>query len=86
MLRPLDSVSAHRCEIVNEYLLLVLFCHFLYQTDLVPDLEIRYYVGWSIVCIITISILVNFGGVFIITLSKSWHQIKIRRLKYTYKL
>ena len=77
LLRPLETRSAHRIELGSEFLILVLFCQFLCHTNLVSNMDVRYYIGWSIVAIISASIFFNFGNVLRHSIAEIMRKIKI---------
>lgn len=79
--RPLESSKAHIIEIGNEYLIVILFNHFLCHTDLVQDLEVRYIIGWQIIAIISLSVVINFGLVLRDQIVALIRQIKLRKLR-----
>ena len=75
------TINANRIELYNESIILVLFTHFLCHTDLVTNLDVRYYVGWSIIAIIAVNIVFSFGSVIWVSIAQLRDFIKIYRLR-----
>ena len=66
LLRPLESKSAHWIEQGNQLLIIVLFSLLLCHTGLVNDLDVRHFIGWTIVAITSLGITINLINVL-------WH-------------
>ena len=69
ILRPLETRSAHWIELASEFQILAVFSNLLCFSGLVSDLDARYYTSWSIISIISIGILLNFGNVLRTTIT-----------------
>lgn len=61
--RPFASKWAARVEIMNEFIILVLYCHCVTQTDYVIYLEGRHLTGWSMIGVICFAMLANFAAI-----------------------
>ena len=85
LLRPLESRGAHRIELTSEFLILVLFCNLLCHTGLVNDLDVRYYIGWSIISIVSVGIILSFGNVIRLSIVAYFHAYKICKHKSALK-
>ena len=81
LLRPLNSSSAHRLEYCNEILILALFSLFSGMTDLISDLELRNKITWSIIGLISMSIVINFSLIIKTNVTHIWTYCKLRRLR-----
>lgn len=81
MLEPFDSRGTHRLEIFNEYSVMLLFNLFMCHTDIVPFLDVRYNVGWGIICFTSAVIALNFSIVIWRTFVAFLAKVRIARLK-----
>ena len=77
--------NANRIELANESIILVLFTHFLCHTDLVTNLDVRYYIGWSIITIISVNIVISFGSVIWLLIVEIKDMMRIFKLKRAMK-
>ena len=80
-MRPLETRSSQQIELISEFLILALFSNLLCLTGLVNDLDVRYFIGWSIVCIVSLDMILSFGNVLRITVLGLIHKIKLYTLK-----
>ena len=78
LVRPFNSVSGNRLELLNEYTILLLYCHCVTQTDFVEDPNGRKVAGWSLIALISINIIVNFGSMIASDLNKLFRRVKLR--------
>jgi len=58
-------------EIFNEVTIMICTYHLFLFTEYVPDAQVRYMIGWSIVGVTTFNILVNILVVLVSTVFKS---------------
>lgn len=61
----------------NEYTILLIYCLCLTQTDFVDNVRGRKVMGWSLIGLISLNIVINFGSMITSDLKKT-----IKRLKY----
>ena len=64
-IRPYTNEAENILELVNEFTYLLIYCHLICQTDFVQDIFGRQVMGWSLICLIAITVLVNFGFVLV---------------------
>jgi hypothetical protein len=60
---PKEAKLQNKIECINEVLMLVMINHFYLFTDFLPDLEIKYALGFSLLFIIVIMFIFNFASV-----------------------
>ena len=82
-MRPLETRSAHRIEFISEFFILAVFCNLVCQ-GLVGDFDVRYYIGWSIVSIVSLGMILSFGNVLRIAIFGIIHRIKMFALKRSF--
>ena len=63
--RPYASKKENILDMMNEYTILVLYCHVVTQTDFVLDIAGRNYMGWSLICVLCLNVAVNLGNILI---------------------
>jgi hypothetical protein len=63
--RPLASRWENILDLLNEYTILVLYCHVITQSDFVPEIAGRNAMGWSLIVLICLNILLNFGNILL---------------------
>ena len=85
ILRPFESRGALWIGLTSEFLILVLFCNLLCHTGLVNDLDVRYYIGWSIISIISVGIIFSFGNVLRLSFVAYFHAYKMCKHKSALK-
>ena len=83
-MRPLETRSAHQIELISEFFILALFSNLLCHTGLVGNLDVRYYIGWSIICIVSLDMILSFGNVLRIAILGLIHKMKICLLKRSF--
>ena len=66
--RPLASNWENILDLLNEYTILVLFCIVITQTDFVLKIVVRGAMGWSLIALISISIVLNFSNILVLEL------------------
>ena len=79
--RPYKDEVENRFEIFNEFTYLIVYCHIVCQTEFVLDIAGRDVMGWSLIGVISVNILVNFGNVLVQDLMKLHYRIKFWCLK-----
>jgi hypothetical protein len=57
--RPFELPLMNRMEIFNEFCVLLAATHLFWFTDFVPDPEIQYLYGWSLIAVSVLNIFVN---------------------------
>ena len=65
IIRPYTNKVDNILELVNEFTYLIVYCHLICQTDFVQDIFGRQVMGWSLIALIVLNILVNFGNVLV---------------------
>ena len=58
LFKPYANKRENILEILNEYTILVLFCHLITQTDFVLKMAARRAMGWSLIGLISVNIIV----------------------------
>ena len=81
ILKPFNQTRGNGIEIWNEYTILLIYCHCLTQTDFVEDIKGRLVMGWSLIGLISLNILINFGSMIASDLHKFFHRIKLYVMK-----
>ena len=81
LFKPYANKRENILEILNEYTILVLFCHLITQTDFVLNMAARRAMGWSLIVLISVNIIVNFGNILILELWTLCRKIKLFYLK-----
>ena len=80
-MRPMETRSSHWIELASEFFILALFSNLLCHTGLVGNLDVRYYIGWSIVSIVSLEMILSFGNVLRIAILGLIHKMKMYMLK-----
>ena len=80
-IKPYTKEAENILELVNEFTYLLIYCHLICQTDFVQDIFGRQVLGWSLICLIVISVLVNFGIVLVKDCETVHRKIKLCFLK-----
>ena len=57
--RPFEITLMNNMEIFNEFCVFLATTHLFQFTDYVPDPEIQYFFGWSIIGVTLLNIIVN---------------------------
>jgi hypothetical protein len=57
-------------EIFNEFIVLLCCYHLHLFTDFLDSAETKYRFGWSIISIVVLSLVINFGKIFIETIKE----------------
>ena len=79
--KPMETRAAQRFELASEFTILVLFSHFICQTDLVTDLEARSTTGWSIISVTSLSIVLNFLKILWSNVTFARERCRVYKLK-----
>ena len=80
-MRPLETRSAHQIELISEFFIVTLFSILLSHAGLVGSSDVRYYIGWLVVCTVSLQMFLTFGNVLRIAIFGIIHKIKIYMLK-----
>jgi len=56
---PFELPIMNKIEIFNEFCILLACTHLFWFTDFVPDPEIQYLLGWSLITVSVLNIIVN---------------------------
>ena len=75
---PLETRLANRIELFNEICIHIATTHLLFFTDWIPDPDMQYLMGWSMIVFICGCMLVNFTLVFYF----AGRQVKLLLIKY----
>jgi amino acid transporter len=78
---PSKLKNDRRTEIINEVIITFIFYTFLCFSDLVPDLQIRAFIGSMSCLLVMLHFLANVGVIVYFTLSKCREKARKRRLK-----
>ena len=81
IVRPFNSKAGYLLELMNEYTILLLYCHCVTQTDFVGDIRGRMFMGWSLIVLISLNIAINFGYMLVRDLSQTFRKLKLHILK-----
>ena len=81
IVKPFNRTRGNGIEIWNEYTIMLIYCHCLTQTDFVEDIKGRLVMGWSLIGLISLSIVINFGSMITNDLKKVFRQIKLFLMK-----
>jgi len=81
LVRPFASRVENILEMLNEYTILMIYCHCITQTDFVVEMAGRQAMGWSLIGLTTLNILVNFGNILVQDLWTFYRKIKLFFLK-----
>ena len=68
-------------DLFNEYMILWAGYYMIINTDYMPDLAVRYWLGWTAVIIYIAVFLINLLIVVVIFISELKHAVKMHRLK-----
>ena len=80
-IRPYTNETENILKLFNEFTYLLIYCHLICQTDFVQDIFGRQVMGWSLIFLIAISVLVNFGFVLVQDCKTVHRKIKLYFLK-----
>ena len=73
--KPFETPLLNYMEVFNEVCVLIATYHLFLFTDFVPDPELRYSIGWSIIGVTIVNIIVNMLVMF-------WSTLKQLRLMF----
>jgi hypothetical protein len=86
--KPMTNKSMNRMEVFNEYCLLNCFIFPFLFSDFVPDVQMRYNLGWVFLGIAFLTLFTNFGliiGTMIVSIREKIKQILYKRRAYKAK-
>ena len=79
--RPYNSTAENVLELVNEFTVLMVYCHLICQTEFVQDMAGRQLMGWSLIFVVVLNMLINFGNILAQNLMTLYLKIKFYFLK-----
>jgi hypothetical protein len=78
---PFQDLSSNRLELFNEMFNLYSNYSLIVFTDFVPDVELRYKMGFKFVAMVIVVFLVNVGQVFYQLIYQIFQSIKVSRVE-----
>ena len=82
---PFKDRHVNKFEIFNEVTVMFVMYNIMCFTPFVPDVEVRYKLGFVVCALITFNILVNLSRMVKPALRSIWYDYKIRKAKKEYK-
>ena len=75
--RPFQAKGERRLALWNEFTILIIYGQVLCQTDFVEFPDYRIKAGWSIIAIVTLAVIFNFGYVLLAEGAETFHFVRL---------
>ena len=81
LFKPYEIRRDNKMELINEIICIVIMYHIFCFTDYIPDPQIKYNLGFSVLFFNTLSLSINLGSILKTTYKTSKRKLKLYRLK-----